>query len=353
MMTGHGTSERVPAARRFARTAARLVSVVGMLAALAACTADSYHVPWQVSAPSQRVLGAPPPIVVVQRGDTVFGISRHYGVPMRDIIDANRLSPPYVLYVGQRLTMPRPAVHVVQRGDTLSGIARAHGVDMNAMARINRLGPPYLIQVGEHLLIPDAQQTRPSAVTAVAAASPRPSSPASSATLAPIPTAKPAPPPSRQVAQAFRPAPTPVSAPAPPAPPARASGTFAWPVAGTVVSGYGPKGNGTRNDGVNIAAPRGTPVRSAENGVVVYAGNELRGFGNLLLVKHADGWMTAYGHNELLLVKKGDTVRRGDVIARVGNTGNVSTPQLHFEIRRGSRAVDPMPLLGRQMATRN
>ena len=107
----------------------------------------------------------------------------------------------------------------------------------------------------------------------------------------------------------------------------------------------GPKKNGLHNDGINIAAPRGAPVLAAENGVVAYAGNELRGFGNLLLIKHADGWMTAYAHTESLLVGPGDRVRRGQIVARVGDSGSVATPQLHFEIRKGTRAVNPSRLL--------
>jgi murein DD-endopeptidase MepM/ murein hydrolase activator NlpD len=104
------------------------------------------------------------------------------------------------------------------------------------------------------------------------------------------------------------------------------------------------------NDGINIAAPKGTPVRAADNGVVVYVGNELRGFGNLVLIKHADNWVTAYAHNETTLVSRGDKVKRGQAIARVGNSGSVAEPQLHFEIRQGTRAVDPMGLLDPQRA---
>jgi murein DD-endopeptidase MepM/ murein hydrolase activator NlpD len=121
---------------------------------------------------------------------------------------------------------------------------------------------------------------------------------------------------------------------------------FLWPVKGKVVSRFGPQGGGQHNDGINIAAPRGTPVLAAENGVVVYAGNELPGFGNLLILRHADGWMTAYGHNDALKVRRGDTVRRGQPIATVGTSGGARTPQLHFEIRRGSDAVDPSRYLG-------
>ena len=114
--------------------------------------------------------------------------------------------------------------------------------------------------------------------------------------------------------------------------------------------GFGPKSGGLHNDGINIAAARGTPVRAAENGVVVYIGNQLRGFGNLLLIKHSGGWMTAYAHADTLLVRRGQTVRRGEAVARVGSTGSVTQPQLHFEVRKGTRAVDPTRLLAPRAA---
>lgn len=109
-----------------------------------------------------------------------------------------------------------------------------------------------------------------------------------------------------------------------------------------MISGYGPSDNGTRNDGINIAVLQGASVRAAENGVVVYAGSELKGFGNLLLIKHDGGWMTAYAHNDSLEVEKGQIVKKGQVIAKAGQTGNVSTPQLHFEVRKGSGPVNPL-----------
>lgn len=118
-----------------------------------------------------------------------------------------------------------------------------------------------------------------------------------------------------------------------------------WPVNGEVIAEFGPQEKGRHNDGINIAAPRGTPVRAVESGVVAYAGNELRGFGNLLLVKHESGWVSAYAHNADLLVQRGDTVSRGQTIARVGDSGGVSTPQLHFELRKGPRPVDPRSYL--------
>jgi murein DD-endopeptidase MepM/ murein hydrolase activator NlpD len=141
----------------------------------------------------------------------------------------------------------------------------------------------------------------------------------------------------------------------PPPPPAVGSHeggrSFIWPLHGRLLSRYGNGEGGIHNDGVNIAAPQGTPVLAADAGVVAYAGNELRGYGNLVLIKHADGWLTAYAHNSVLLVKRGERVRRGQPIARVGATGAVGEPQLHFEIRHGTRALDPADYLPQEAAT--
>ncbi len=133
--------------------------------------------------------------------------------------------------------------------------------------------------------------------------------------------------------------------PAAAAPPASAAlphgGRFAWPVRGHVLAGYGVAVDGAHNDGINIAAPKGAAIAAIDGGVVAYAGNEIRGYGNLVLVKHPNGWISAYAHCEDLLVKRGDTVRAGQTIAKVGTTGGVKEPQLHFELRRGKKAVDP------------
>ena len=128
-------------------------------------------------------------------------------------------------------------------------------------------------------------------------------------------------------------------------PAARSGKKFLWPVRGRVISAFGAKSKGLRNDGINIAAPRGTPVLAAENGVVVYAGNELRGFGKLILVKHSGGWVSAYAHNQSFMVKRGEKVTKGQRIARVGSTGGVISPQLHFELRKGRDAKDPRKYL--------
>ena len=140
-----------------------------------------------------------------------------------------------------------------------------------------------------------------------------------------------------------RPPPSPVQTALKPLPPR--AGRFLRPLAGPVVTGFGPQPDGLHNDGINIAAPQGAAVHSAEAGRVAYAGNELPGYGNLLLIRHRGGWVSAYAHNDRLLVARGDEVQRGQRIALVGSSGRVTSPQLHFELRRQGRAVDPAPHL--------
>ncbi|MFC3226675.1 peptidoglycan DD-metalloendopeptidase family protein [Marinibaculum pumilum] len=287
--------------------------------------------------------GTRPGSVVVQSGDSVSIIAARYGLDTREIIVANNLSPPYTIYPGQRLHLPQPKLYVVEGGDTLSGIAAGLGVEMAALAARNGLRAPYRIYPGQALEVPDGR-----AIRTVAAA------PARAAADASLPSARraasPAPRAAGNPAPAAKPAPAPAPRKAVAAPPPRSGKPFGWPLTGQILSRFGPKEGGLQNDGINIAARSGDPVRAADNGVVVYSGNELAGFGNLLLLRHGDGWVTAYAHNERLLVKRGDTVNRGQIIARAGRTGSVSSPQLHFEIRQGRQAVDPLDHLPRMTA---
>ena len=119
------------------------------------------------------------------------------------------------------------------------------------------------------------------------------------------------------------------------------SGRFVWPANGRVISTFGSASDGQRNDGINIALPVGAPIRAAANGTVTYSGDELKNYGNLLLIKHSDGYVTAYAHAERLLVPRGAVVSKGQVIGYAGHTGDVSSSQLHFEIRRGTTPVNP------------
>lgn len=295
-------------------------------------------------------------------GDTVYSIARRCNVSVRELIEANNLQAPYLINPGMTLRIPGGSgEYVVQRGDTLLVVARKLKVDFQTLARTNGKSPPYTIYLGERLRVPGSYATPTQTAQASAGptsplviASPnaiggsRPPSKAPTTTMSRLPpAADSAPPPPQE-----RPAPPvepetrhaafqPQATLPPPAPPPLAGKGFIWPVKGEVVVDFGPMAKGQHNDGVNITAPRGTPVRAAENGVVAYVGNELKGFGNLLLIKHADGWMTAYAHNEQLMVKKGESVRRGQQIATVGSSGNVTVPQIHFEIRKGTEAVNP------------
>ncbi|WNJ98262.1 LysM peptidoglycan-binding domain-containing M23 family metallopeptidase [Thalassospiraceae bacterium LMO-JJ14] len=281
--------------------------------------------------------------VKVGPGDTVYALSRRHRVPVQAIIRANDLRPPYLLNVGQRIELPRGTQHTVTPGDTLYSVAQRYDVVMYELARLNGIDAPYTIRVGEVLVIPSDDKP-PKSV----------SSPPVQSAAAPPPAEKPR----RMVRVPQAPRGTtsgtssgavgqiavvPPKKPPEPVPPpvARTGRGFVWPVKGPLMSNFGTKDGGLRNDGINIIAPKGTPVRAAENGVVAYAGNEIRGFGNLLLIKHADGYVTAYAHNADLLVKRGQRVSRGQKIATVGQSGSVNRPQLHFEIRKGRRPQNP------------
>jgi murein DD-endopeptidase MepM/ murein hydrolase activator NlpD len=259
---------------------------------------------------------------------------------------------------------------VVRPGQSLGGIARDYHVPERAIIAANHLTPPYKIETGQRLLIPGGTEA-PGQPRLAAAPITAPLAPGSVANGHPPPEIIPldGPAPAKAIAPpqntgSLKP-PGPAAAQRPPAEPSAAEearseaaitppgamaalphgGHFPWPVRGRVLAGYGVAAGGGHNDGINIAAPRGTPIAAVEAGTVAYAGNELRGYGNLVLVKHAGGWITAYAHCDDLLVKRGDTVNRGQVIAKVGATGGVGEPQLHFELRRGKRAVDPREFL--------
>jgi len=300
----------------------------------------SVPIPEPVKTPPPALVGQEhlphPDEVLVGKGETLYMISRRYDVPLRSIIDANHLDPPFLVAAGTSLTLPQERFHVVKSGDTLYSVARTYGVDVSTLASLNRLTQPYAIRAGETLYLP-APVVPAEKVALAPPPRPAPASPPE------VPTAPAAPPPAAEMPPALKPPPAPGHANAEPSPAEKphAGPGFAWPLEGRVIASYGTAPSGTHNDGINIAARLGEPVHAAAAGKVAYAGNELRGYGYLVLIKHPGGYMTAYAHNSKLLVKRGEAVARGQEIAKAGATGTVSAPQLHFEIRQGTRALDP------------
>lgn len=238
-------------------------------------------------------------------------IAKRYHVPMSSIASANNLKPPYILRSGQKLQIPAPPSTTVTKETALAKL------DTNTYEAVpvevvkKDAPPPPQPKQEQKIAIITKKEAAP--VTA-----PTPVSPAPSVTPAPV-------------------------AAAPAATPAAVAGNskYIWPLKGPLLLHFGPGKGGYFNDGINIGAAEGTPISAAASGKVVYAGNELRGYGNLLIIKHDNGWLSAYAHQKDMIVKKGDKVTQGQTIGHVGTTGNVSTPQLHFGIRDGKNALNP------------
>ena len=256
---------------------------------------------------------------------------------------------------------PGAGYHRVIAGETLSELAVRYRTPLSTLARTNGIDLPYRLYAGQLLTLPAVSSPpAPKAERAFAATAP---APRPSVAIRDLPPPKPRPA-AVQVAS-FEPLaplePEPqaavVAAPLPRAkleasrgaagrePPPLSGNGFLWPVRGKIASSFGSKPNGTRNDGINIRAAEGAPVVAAENGIVVFAGDEIPGYGRMILISHADGFMSAYAHNRELLVSVGEQVERGQRVAKVGRTGNVSSPQLHFELRDGKEPLDPVALL--------
>ena len=339
----------------------------------------------------------------VVTGDTLYAIANRYKTSVDKIASNNNLVAPYQLHIGQKLKIPTvnqvatvqtvsvPAAAMtpvastttikhqdvsktaapetkrvdlvditVGAGDTLYSISRRYSVPVNDLAVMNNLSAPFNLSAGQKLRVPDSPAVRRAAnapMTPIPTSTP-PHQPATTTTgksntpttpdikqksnvadntqkSAPSTTTK---------QQTVSPTKEKISSdPTKKLPKiaARSSSKFSWPVRGKILSDFGAKSNGLFNDGINIAASRGTSVGAAENGVVAYAGNEVKGMGNLVIIQHSDGWMTVYGHMDSMSVRRGTRVSVGQKIGTVGQTGKVSSPQLHFEIRKGTKAYNP------------
>ncbi|MBK8373720.1 peptidoglycan DD-metalloendopeptidase family protein [Sphingorhabdus sp.] len=281
---------------------------------------------WSPAAVQNNARRVDAAVYIVQPGDSLFAIANKSGAGATAIAEANGLTPPYMLKAGQRLNIPGGLFHRVGAGETGIAIARAYGVSWTDVVSLNKLPPPYVLQVGQNLRLPDGA----AAVPVTGEPSPEQRAASFSLNIDDIVTGG-------QPAQASLPALPPIAA--------NFAGAFGWPVNGTLVSRYGSQGGGRVNDGINIGAGEGAPVASAGDGVVAYAGNEIGVYGGLVLIDHGGGWVTAYGHLGTINVARGDRIKRGQLLGGVGDTGYVDTPQLHFEIRKDRKPLDPLTKL--------
>lgn len=286
--------------------------------------------------------------ITVGSGDTLYSIGRRHKVSVVKLMELNQLSDSN-LTVGQRLIVPgngkgaatatqRPKMvratssgtYTVRPGENFHSIAKKLNVSASKLADINGITDPGSIRAGEVLILPTSRKP----MKKMAAI--RKMSPVTHSRGAQDVKKRAAKPKMTQVSRkqtsvAFK------------KKSKKASGVtaFRWPVRGRIIEKFGPRGDGTHNDGINLAVPNGTRVKAAEAGVVAYAGSELKGYGNLVLIRHANNWVSAYAHNDKLMVKRGDKIKRGQVVARAGTSGSVEQPQVHFELRKGSKPVDP------------
>lgn len=322
--------------------------------------------------------------ITVARGDTLYSLAKKYNVKSDELAQMNDLSAPYTLRVGQKLRVPVLHENIITQpivvparavvlgsptqtrvqlktirvapGDTLYSLSRKYSIPVNDLAVMNDITAPFTLSVGQEVKVPNLESATVVARSSSGAIEPvktvsntsapnkTQSTPTTSkapvSTKTPVATTAP-------VATSTAPKQKISSDPSKKLPKinARTSSKFSWPVRGTILSHYGAKTGGLFNDGINISAARGTTVKAAENGVVAYAGNEVKGMGNLIIIQHSDGWMTVYAHMDAMVVRRGARVAVGQKIGTVGATGKVSSPQLHFEIRKGTKAYNPSSYL--------
>jgi len=280
--------------------------------------------------PDARTIGSS--TYVVHPGDTLRSIANTTGAGSEAIARANAISPPFTIHAGETLRIPGGRYHLVRAGQTGIAIARAYGVPWSQIIAANALTDPYILRVGMRVLIPG--NGTPSLAERAAAFQIDVGDIVTGGEPTPQDDQRPA-----------RPITTPTRVLSPTIPietPTRLHGNFIWPVNGRVVARFGPGASGEKNNGIKIAVPLDTPIRASADGVVAYSGNEIAVLGGLVIVRHGDGWSTVYGHTSRILVQRGQSVKRGQIIAYSGDSGLADRPELHFEMRKGRNPVDPM-----------
>ncbi len=294
---------------------------------------------------------------ITRAGDNIYSISIQFKISTDDIIKINNLKPPFDIATGSKILIPQQIIYVVERGDSLGSIAKKFQISRVQILNANNLSDPNLIKFGTKLIIPLGNNAvKPASPALTLNPGPVNEDTVTISPIIPVTTGNDKPEESPK-----SPIPPFLGELSPKSPftnynkqnisaptgnlPARA-GQFTLPVKGAIIQGFGQYEEGLWNDGINIRAKAGTPILAAENGEVAYNGDGIKGFGNLLLIRHADGFVTGYAHAQKLSVKLGERVKAGQVIGEVGQTGSVSEPQLHFEIRKNNTAVDPTIYLG-------
>ena len=249
----------------------------------------------------------------VKKGDNLYSISRKFNIPIQKIIKSNKIKSPFKIFPNQKIFLPRNKVYSVIKGDTLYSISRKFKTDLYSLSVLNKLDNINQIKVNQKILIPDVvlnvkKNKKKQKIT-------KKKDYKEKNNQKKINTSN------------------------------KKVSNFIWPVKGKILNSFGSETPGFFNDGINISSNFGTFVKASLDGEIVYSGNEIPGYGNLILIKHSQNWITAYAHLEKILKYKGNFVKKGEKIGLVGNTGNVREVQLHFEIRKGKEAVNPLKYL--------
>ena len=248
---------------------------------------------------------------LVKKGDNLYSISRKFKISIQELIRKNNIVEPYKIFPNQKIFIPKNYIHKVKKGDTLYSISRKYETNIFELSKINNIKDINNLVEGQKLKISNETFYKKKVKNSKNKINKKKEKKKLKKTL------------NKSKDKAM----------------------FLWPVKGEIVSSYGKNKQGFYNDGININSREGSKVISSADGKVIYSGNEIPGYGNLVLIKHSKNWITAYAHLNEVFIQKGKIVKRGEKIGSVGSTGNVQTPQLHFEIRKGKESVDPMRLL--------